>query len=299
MKKIIILILSTNNNDYKLFIDALKDTWVKKARTKNIECFFYEGGYNKNYIDGGTIKLNVNDNLKSTSEKLIEAIKVLQDNNVEFDFIFRTNLSSFIFIDNFLDYFIENENNIIYSGHKGKCILSPRFLNRFGFLHNLYFRYLKPFFIQDHTILSSSGNIHKNNLFSRFSYKFNFLHDLYFKYIKIQVLEFASGSGFWLSKEAVQILLSEKKKDLKLIDDVMVGKVMADNKIKVTNCDRVILQDDKFISNDIDFNRIKANYHVRLKSFKNRDIDVKRMYKLDKIEISNNIESDLLEVLNC
>jgi len=298
MKKIIILILSTNNNNYNLFIDALKDTWVRKAKEKNIKCFFYEGGYNINYIDGDTIKLKVNDNLKSTSEKLIGAIKVLQDNNIEFDFIFRTNLSSFIFVDNFVDYFIKNENYIIYSGHKGKCILSPRFLNRFGFLHNLYFRYLKTFFIQDHTVISDSGNTHKNNLLSKFSNTFSFLYDLYFKYIKIQVVEFASGSGFWLSKEAVQILLSEKRKDLKLIDDVMVGKVMADNKIKVTNCDRVIFQDDKFISNDIDANRMKTNYHVRLRSFKSRDIDVKRMYKLDKIEISNNIESDLLNILN-
>lgn len=258
MNKIVILILSTQNVNYDPFIVALRETWVKKAKAKSIECFFYEGGYEKSYIDGDTIKLNVNDNLNSTSEKLIEAITMLQDNNIEFDFIFRTNLSSFIFVDQFLSFFYINSRNIVYSGVRGKYVLFPAFINRFGVLGAFWC-----------------------------------------KFIKKNIVEFASGSGFWLSKSAVEILLSAKNRDYKLIDDVMVGKVMNENKIPVSICDRLILEDDKFISNNIDISRMKANYHIRLKSFKSRDIDIKRMYMLDKIEISDNVESDLISILNC
>ena len=257
MKKIIILILSTRNINYNPFIIALRETWVKKAKAKSIDCFFYEGGYNESYIDGDTIKLRGSDNLNSTSEKLINAIKMLNKNQIEFDFIYRTNLSSYIIIDNLLTYFRQNVNSIVYSGYKGEYILFPKLLNRF-----------------------------------------DFLHDAYIKYIKLNIIEFASGSGFWLSKYAVEILLSSKNKDYKLIDDVMVGKVMNDNKIKMVHCDRLILQDDNFISSNIDICKMKANYHIRLKSFKTRDVDVNRLYKLDKIEISNNIESDFLNILN-
>lgn len=298
MKKIIILILSTNNEIYEPFIVALKETWVKKAKANNIECFFYEGGYHNSYIDGDTIKLNVNDDLNSTSEKLISAIDILKKNKIEFDFIFRTNLSSFIIVDNFLAYFKENEKNIVYCGYKGKHVVVPQFLNIFAFLYRQYHLRLKLNPTKNQTIILDSDN--KTKLSLRNLNTFRPFCKLYTNYIKriFNIIEFASGSGLWLNKDAVEILLSERDKNFKLIDDVMVGKVMNDNKILVCNCDRIIFQDDELITNDIDIERLKANYHIRLKSIKNRDIDVLRMYKLNMIEISDNIESDLLDILN-
>jgi hypothetical protein len=298
MKKIIILILSTRNERYEPFIVALRETWVKKARAKSIECFFYEGGHDKTFIDGDIIKLNVNDDLNSTSEKLIYALKTLKESEIEFDYIYRTNLSSFIFIDNLIEFFNKNGNSIIYSGYKGKFINLNKIQNLNKFLNEFNLKREIEYSIQNELMVPEDVK-RGNYIISKVLNVFKLLHSLFLKFKKIEVIEFASGSGFWINRACVEILLSNTHKDLKLIDDVMVGKVMANNNIKVMGCDRVILQDEEFISNNMDVGRLKANYHVRLKSFKSRDIDVKRMYMLDKIEISDNIKSDLINILNC
>ena len=96
---------------------------------------------------------------------------------------------------------------------------------------------------------------------------------------------FASGAGYWMSKDIVeQILANINNIDYTLIDDVAIGKLLSS--IQITHLPRYDL--DKNISyNDEEkssiLNEIIANnhYHIRIKNTnKNIDIDIMTFYTL-------------------
>ena len=183
--KIIILILSTKNKDYDCFKKAIKETWFKDFTKVGIKCFFYEGNSKKNILIDDTIYLNCDDSLQGTSKKLKLALDFV-DKNYEYDFIFRTNLSSYLDIKKFLNYinhFRISENT--YSG-----------------LHAQTYSFKEYFW--------------KNNLI------FKVLSKLRFNFGK--KIDFASGSGFFLGRNNVKKILRSKKFE-NYVDDVMVGLI--------------------------------------------------------------------------
>lgn len=68
----------------------IRDTWGK-----DVDVIFYEGGHEKNELVGDILKLRCGDGLESTFEKTYYAIQYIQ-NNIPYDFIFRTNTSTYI-----------------------------------------------------------------------------------------------------------------------------------------------------------------------------------------------------------
>ena len=94
--KIIVLILSTKDSEYDDFRTAIESTWLQDFKNLGIKCFFYEGGSDKNKIEGDYIKLKCPDDLYSVSLKLIEALKVVFEKYPEIQLVYRTNLSSYI-----------------------------------------------------------------------------------------------------------------------------------------------------------------------------------------------------------
>jgi hypothetical protein len=229
--KILILILSTKDKRYKNFINNCSNSWVTNARKNGIRCIFYSGGAKFNKLENDNLELDCDDSLEGTAYKLFRALEFIEKSNIEYTHIFRTNLSSFIFIDAFLKYSSEISNTF-YGGVIGK-FNKIKILNRF----------------------------HRISLFSS-------------KFLKFQTIPYASGSGFFISKDLVKFILNKSDLKFNYIDDVMVGCALLGCEITfITRFD---------IANSIEnipFD--KYCYHIRLKS-SNREIDAQRLLLLNK-----------------
>jgi hypothetical protein len=229
--KILILILSTKDSRYVSFIDNCTNTWVKNARNNGIRCIFYSGGAQIDKLENDHLELNCDDSLNGTALKLFKALKFIENSNIQYTHIFRTNLSSFIFINDFVTY-SKSIGDSFYGGIIGKYN-KISFLNRF------------------HTISVLSAKI-----------------------LKFQTIKYASGSGFFISKNLISLVLKNKNLNFNYIDDVMIGNALLGQKITF------IPRFD--FANEIKIYPIQnCCYHVRLKS-SNRTIDAKRLLLLNK-----------------
>lgn len=229
--KILILILSTKDKRYQNFINNCTNSWVTNARKNGIKCIFYSGGGNADKLENDNLELNCDDSLEGTAYKLFRAFEFIERNNIEYTHIYRTNLSSFLFIDKFIKYSSEISKTF-YGGVIGK-FNKISILNRF---HRI-------------SLLSS-------------------------KFLKFQTIPYASGSGFFISKDLVNFLIHKKDLKFQYIDDVMIGNALLGREITfITRFD---------IANSIEnvpFDQYC--YHIRLKS-SDREIDANRLLLLNK-----------------
>lgn len=115
MKKILILILSCNHPVYKLLAnEGINKTW-NSIDIDNMPTFFYEGGYKESYRDKSTIYLTESDDYANITKKTIEAFSYCID-NFDFDYIFRTNSSSYVNKYKLLEWLSDKPLNNFYSG---------------------------------------------------------------------------------------------------------------------------------------------------------------------------------------
>jgi hypothetical protein len=139
LNHLVILILSTNDAEYDKFKSALRSTWIKDIERLGIKFFFYEGGAEENIIINDTIKLKVSDKLHSVSEKFVIALRVVLEKFPETRVIYRTNLSSYIDVDNFLKYMesrkIDEES---YAGLIGKARMFRERLFKYPILYYFF-----------------------------------------------------------------------------------------------------------------------------------------------------------------
>lgn len=229
--KILILILSTIDKRYDNFINNCTNTWVTNARENGIRCIFYSGGASSDNLENDHLQLNCDDSLNGTAFKLYKALKFISKNDIEYTHIYRINLSSYLFINDFIKY-SRTLTKTFYGGVIGE-------FNRITFLN----RY--------HTISKLSV-----------------------KLLKFQTIQYASGSGFFISKDLVLLIINKKKLKFTYIDDVMIGNALLD---------QVITFIPRFdVANNIQKHLFDLNcYHIRLKS-SDRSIDAQRLLLLNK-----------------
>ncbi|WP_321463688.1 hypothetical protein [uncultured Vibrio sp.] len=263
--KVVVLILSTKNSLYDGFKKAQKDTWVKKLKERGIRCYFYEGGHNSDEIIGDTIYLKSGDALHQTSVKLKNALNLLKKYNISFDLIYRTNLSSYIETDNFIQCVksIESPSNV-YAGKTAK----------FNIMY------------EDYYILSSKlVRIFNKNSISKFflsrpiEFSSIYVRKVLLRFFERYNYEFASGSGFFLGKSYVDKLCINNEFD-RYIDDVMLRLIVS--KRGDFDIDRFdITYEFKNVSLSEYNDRISNGlFHYRLKT-ENRLLDATLMRVID------------------
>ena len=126
MPKVLILILSTTDQRYTEFIKACKRTWVQRAEQNSIPCIFYQGGASNDKLELNELKLAVDDSLDNTAIKLFRALKYIEESGIKYDYIYRTNLSSYIYIENFINWANTITNEDLYSGVIVRANLNDR-----------------------------------------------------------------------------------------------------------------------------------------------------------------------------
>ena len=150
MPRILILILGTTDPRYIEFKRACKSTWVHHAEQHGISCIFYQGGSSNDTLDLNELNLAVDDSLDNTGIKLFRAFEHIEKSGIKYDYIYRTNLSSFIFIENFINWANTISDENLYAGVIVKANLNHRWPFRF-------MRKLAELFHPENTIPFASG----------------------------------------------------------------------------------------------------------------------------------------------
>lgn len=86
------------------------ETWGKDildGKYENIFLYFLHTDKNER-IEGNNIYVDTSDDIMYTFHKTMKSLKLLEQNNIQYDFILRTNLSTYINVDTF-DKFINND----------------------------------------------------------------------------------------------------------------------------------------------------------------------------------------------
>lgn len=115
--KILILTLSYfDNGIYSKFYEIQNKTW-NSVNVDGLKTYFYIGNCNENIFDGNIIKTNVKEHILNCGFKTIEAFKLIKD--LDFDYVFRTNSSSYIDKNLLKKYLLDKPREKFYSGVVG------------------------------------------------------------------------------------------------------------------------------------------------------------------------------------
>jgi len=107
--KILILVLSFDDNSiYSQFYKTQKETW-DSDKVGGVETFYYFGNSNENKIIGNNIYVDVVEELYNCGHKTIKTFELIK--NFDFDYVFRTNSSSYIDKKMLLDFIQDKPKN--------------------------------------------------------------------------------------------------------------------------------------------------------------------------------------------
>lgn len=208
--KIIIIVLSYNdNNIYSKFYEAQKKTWDSE-KINDIDTYYLFGNHSCNEIIGKELLVNIPE--PDYGNKTLNSF-ILVD-SMDYDYIFRTNSSSYIDKSLLLEYVKDKPKEKYYSG-----------------------------------VIGTYNGI-----------------------------EFASGSGYFLSKDLVKLVIDNRNMwNLNHIDDVALGEFLRCFGYKPTPNPRFDVVNNNYIP--------KEYFHYRLKTH-NRLEDVNNLYKIFNIKNS-------------
>ncbi len=115
-KKILILLLSSDKYPSPKNEKAQKDTWINDAFNRGIEVINFKGGASNTRFEDHYLYLDTDDSINGVGYKTIEAFRWILKNR-DFDILFRVNSSSFVCIDNFIEFVDNIKKENLYCGH--------------------------------------------------------------------------------------------------------------------------------------------------------------------------------------
>ena len=208
--KILISVLSLNKEPYVGLEKTIRETWGAEQH-KDVEVIYYYGDYNETNMEGDRLFLDSPEGLMNVGHKTLKMYEYVLG-NYDFDYIYRTNSSSYINIPSLKKYLEDKNTSNFYNGIIG---------NFYG-------------------------------------------------------INFASGSGYCLSRDLVEYVINHKNEwDHTLIDDVSLGKLLTSKGISITPAKRFD------VTNTLHINL--NHYHYRVKNNNNRSVDIDRMNKIHKL----------------
>lgn len=187
MKKILILAQSCNNDFFNREIECIKETYASNLPS-NINFIYYTGNNEKEELIDNCLKLTCSDDIHSTFRKTYFALEFLNKHNIEYDYIVKTNTSTYINVKllNEIINSIEDDKKLycteLYSLSdgccptplalfaRGNCIILSKYWQNIILHEGISFLYLN--IIDDKTI----GNIHNSfNIKTKQQYIDNFV----------------------------------------------------------------------------------------------------------------------------
>ena len=202
-KKILIVVLSFDKEPYVTLENTIRNTWAFE-KPKGVEVIYYYGNSKEDKLIGDKLFLNAPEGLRNVGYKTLKMYQYVYE-NFNFDYVYRTNSSSYIDINKLQSFVRDKPMEKFYCGVIGRGVKG---------------------------------------------------------------INFASGSGYFISKDLIEVVLKNKSKwQHGYIDDVALGLLLNNYKI---------YPGSRFDVNNIE--NIDINhYHYRVKTPGNRQIDVKKM----------------------
>jgi len=114
--KVLILVLTAKSGDFPMLEETARNTWGS-IKNEDIEIFYYHGASPKDEIVGDTIYSTSPEGYHNVGKKTLTAFELLK--NKEFDYLFRTNTSSYIVQENLLKFLENKPRQNYYSGIQG------------------------------------------------------------------------------------------------------------------------------------------------------------------------------------
>lgn len=122
-KKIIVLVMSCNkqffNNQLKTLREHLYAKDILQKKYNNVDFWSYSASYDDKYHINKDIHhlfIPCNDDLQHTYEKTYKALKFINELGITYDFILRTNTSSYVNINRLQQYVETAEKSLIHTG---------------------------------------------------------------------------------------------------------------------------------------------------------------------------------------
>jgi hypothetical protein len=130
-----VLITSYRNQLYDDIKDQIRNSWALNLKQQGIDYYFYEGGWDVNAIEGDVIKTNCSEEDKFSFKKFILANTILKDQKLEYISIYKTILSTYIDVPNFIKFIEYNRiNELSYVGTYYRIYLLTGLLLKFELL---------------------------------------------------------------------------------------------------------------------------------------------------------------------
>jgi len=201
MMKVLILVVSADFPPFDELTKAIKETWAS-SELPDVQIYFYYGknGRNGKKNTRQDIYFNIKEGYYSLGYKTLKMFRYIK--NLNYDYIFRTNSSSYINQSQLLEFLLDKPRAKFY------CGIIP---------------FLSP--------------------------------------------KFASGCGYFLSRDLVNLVLKNKRLwNHKLLDDVALGELLSLLDIPIDNrAKRVDMFGDDGKMLDIENINVNEHYHFRCK----------------------------------
>lgn len=247
--KYCVLILSTQYHIYDGFKKSIRNSWVLDLKKNDIDYYFYEGDWDTNAIEKDLIKLDIGDEHKYTFKKFIMAANFLKSQGKNYDFIYRTNLSSYIDVENLIKYInFYKVNSRSYIGLISKAYL-----------------------LQELTL--------KYKLLRKFKDKFKKGKRIFYK----------NGAGFFIGAELIEILIKKYPliEHCNLVDDVFIGLLLENVNFHEAPIKRIAIMADgnhKILQSQYQLQVEKSLlFHYRFKN-NNRNFDIEMLQSFQNKE---------------
>jgi hypothetical protein len=135
-KEILILLLSSHKYPSPRNEKAQRLTWIKDAEKHGINVIHFIGGYEKRSYDKPYLRLESGDSIEEVGYKTLEAFEWSLENQ-KFEYIFRVNSSSYVDINNLIDFVNGVESDNLYAGHLIELkMLDLKFVSGSGIIFN-------------------------------------------------------------------------------------------------------------------------------------------------------------------
>lgn len=133
--KCCVLITSYRSQLYDGIKDQIRNSWALDLKNQGIDYYFYEAGWDVTTIDGDIIKTNCSDEEKFSFKNFIVANTILKDQKLEYTAVYKTILSSYIDVPNFIKFINYNKiNEMSYVGTIYRVYLLVELLLKFDLL---------------------------------------------------------------------------------------------------------------------------------------------------------------------
>ena len=231
--KILFLVLDTFASEYQVLKQAQLNTWCNEAIAMGHRVVFYRGDANsENLFKDDTLIVKSEDSISNSAFKLCLAMQYCLENTKGYDYIYRTNLSSYIDVKMMEDYLVAPTTSLDALAYAG--VIGCHYSKFISLMHML-----------------TSRTPYLRHLSARF-----------------KPIRFASGSGFFLAWKTCELIIKNKNHiDYKLIDDVAIGKLLSLYGIHPNCLPRIDTLDDynKNQADQVNSTHESHSFHFRIK----------------------------------